>query len=301
MDSLLERIMPKPWAKTSVQDGLKLYSKTPVAGGWQAVKYKAHNGDFSNILWPTRWPKMKLMAERENYIAQGLPDAYSQEYLNLPIDETVAFFKRSDFLPITDELKEKHLNYYITIDLAIAEHERADYSVFLIAGMDEDRNIHVVDVIRDRLDGREIVDLILDLERSYRPEVIGIEEMQVSKAIGPFLREEMQRQGVFPNISKLKHGGKDKIARARSMQARVRAKTIYFNKEGDWYQTFEDECCRFPRDTHDDQVDAFAYLGLLLNSLVEAATLQEIEEEEYELELAQSESGDYGRNATTGY
>ena len=125
--------------------------------------------------------------------------------------------------------------------------------------------------------------------------------MQVTKAIGPFLREEMIRSGHFPNVVQLKHGGKDKIARAKSMQARVRARTIYFDKSADWYQTFEDECTRFPRDTHDDQVDAFAYLGLMLNTLVEANTDKEQFEEEYLDDLRQSDAGESGRNSYTGY
>ena len=81
----------------------------------------------------------------------------------------------------------------------------------------------------------------------------------------------------------------------------MRAKAVKFNKKADWYPLFEDELCRFPRDTHDDQVDAFAYLGMLLNTLVAAETRDEIEEEEYELELEQSGINLHGRNSVTGY
>ena len=125
--------------------------------------------------------------------------------------------------------------------------------------------------------------------------------MQVSKAIGPFLREEMVKWNVFPNLVQLKHQGKDKIARARSMQARVRAKTVRFDKGSDWYQLFEDEVCTFPRAVHDDQVDAFAYLGMLLDKVIEAPTQSEIEEEEYLDELRDSEYGESGRSLTCGY
>ena len=301
MDSLLERLMPKPWDKTSLQTGLKLYSKKLVAGGWRSVKYKAHNEDFSEILWPGRWPAKKLKQEREGYIAQGIPDAYSQEYLNYPVDETVAYYKRKDFLPILPEHLEQKLNIYIAVDLAIAEHEKADYSVFLIAGVDEYKRIFILDCIRDRIDGRDIVDTIINLQRTHEPELIGIEEMQVSKSIGPFLREEMVKQNVFPTIKMLKHGGKDKIARGRSMQARIRAHTVFFDKESDWYQTLEDECTRFPRDTHDDIVDTLSYLGLMLDSLVEAPTLREQEDEEYENELQLSGNSQSGRSNITGY
>lgn len=301
MDSLLERLMPKPWGKHVTQGELKLEHGGWIAGGWKSVKYKAHNADYTSILWPTRWSKEKLVRERESYIAQGLPDAYSQEYLNIPLDESVAFFKRNDFKALEKEHKDLKLHYYITVDLAISLEERADYSVFLIAGIDEQKRIHVRNVIRERLDGRDIVDTIINLHRVYKPELIGIEEMQVSKSIGPFLREEMIKTGEYPSIVPLKHGGKDKIQRSRSIQARCRAGTVYFDKGADWYQTFEDECTRFPRDAHDDQVDAFAYLGMLLDKLVEAPTVQEQEEDEYLNELEQHGYGDTGRSAVTGY
>jgi len=300
MNSLLETLMPKPWDKASVQMPLKLFSYLK-PGGWLGIKYRAHNEDFSEILWPELWSKQRLKDKRDTYIAQGLPDVYSQEYLNYPIDESVAYYKRKDFLEMTDEHKLQKLHLYITVDLAISEVEKSDYSVFLIAGVDEYRRIFVLDVIRERMDGRDIVDTIINLERVYQPEIVGIEEMQVSKSIGPFLREEMLRTGVFPNIKLLKHGGKDKIARGKSMQARVRAHSVYFDKQGDWYQTFEDECTRFPRDTHDDQVDALSYLGLMLDSLVEAPTPNELEEEEYEFELQQSGNAYAGRSSYTGY
>lgn len=297
-DSMLESIMPKAWDKQTVVEPLKMYTNRRSA--WMSVKYRAHTDDFKHILWPQRYDKEYFLDKRQEYFEQGIPDVYSMEYLNVPIDESVAFFKRKDFLPIEADDRHKKLNYYITADLAISQEEHADYSVFVIAGVDENRVIHIKEVIRDRLDGREIVDLILSLETVYSPTAIGIEEMQVSKAIGPFLREEMVSKGIFPSLIQLKHKGKDKMSRARSIQARMRANAVKFNKAGDWYQDFENELCSFPRAKHDDQVDSFAYLGMLLDILVEAPTKQEEEEEEY-LELYERNIGESGRSALTGY
>jgi predicted phage terminase large subunit-like protein len=234
-------------------------------------------------------------------VDQGMPDVYSMEYLNIPIDESLAYFKKVDFLPQSEKDMEKPLRYYITADLAISQEETADYSVFVVAGVDEDKILHIKDVIRERLDGREIVDTILGLERHYHPEAIGIEEMQVSKAIGPFLREEMISTNTFPSLVKLKHGGKDKIARSRAMQGRMRSHGVRFNKEGEWYPTFEDECISFPRAKHDDQVDAFAYLGMLLDIMIEAPTKEEMDEDDYNDELQSSGYAFNGRSRTTGY
>lgn len=300
MDSLLESLMPSYTSKETVQDGLKMYSMKP-RGMWRTVKYKAHNEDMTEFLWPERFNKDYFLAKRDEYSRQGIADVYSQEYLNYPIDDTVAYFKKTDLLPLTEEDRKLPLRYYITADLAISEKETADYSAFIVGGVDEYRRLHIKEVIRLRLDGREIVEMIFALENQYHPEAIGIEEMQVSKAIGPFLREEMINQNMFPNIHMMSHMNKDKLMRARSIQGRVRARTVKVDKEADWFPVFEDELTKFPRTRNDDQVDAFAYLGLLLDRMIEAPTQQEQEEDDYLDELTHSGLAHGGRNRITGY
>ena len=309
-DSMLERLMPKVYDKKTVNEPLRMYSTKKSA--WKAVKYRAHDPDFTEFLWETMaisaakqeglyTAKQYFMYLRDSFIEQGLSEKYSQEYLNQPIDESHTFFKRTDFLPMVEADYEKPVHFYITGDLAISEAERADYTVFVVSAVDENRHIYIRDVIRSRMDGKEIVDTVLALERAWRPEVFGIEEMQVSKAIGPFLREEMIKNNVYPNLHQLKHQGKDKHSRAKSMQARVRAHSVRFDKSGEWYQTFEDECCTFPRARNDDQFDAFAYLGMLLDVVIESPTKEELEEEEYMYERETSSAFDDGRNQITGY
>ena len=305
MDSMLERLMPAENSKQTVFEDLKTYSNLKRPGQWVSVKYRAHSKDFSHILWPHRWPEEKLRAERANYVAMGLPDVYSQEFLNVPLDESVSYFKKSDFLPVTENDKGIRLQYYIAADLAISEKEKADYSVFIVGGVDEYRRLHIVNVIRERMDGREIVTTILALHKAYNPDMFGIEEGQITKAIGPFLQEEMLSQSIFPIIIPLKHMSQDKSTRARAIQGRMRARTVKFDKEQDWYPILEEEMIRFPRDRHDDQVDAMAWLGHLLNKMVEANTPKEQEQIEYDDELERSHFSygiqNDGRSMTTGY
>jgi hypothetical protein len=96
--------------------------------------------------------------------------------------------------------------------------------------------LHVVDVIRERLDGREIVDTMMFIYSvTINPHAMGIEDMQVSKSIGPFLNESMVASGTYISLHRLKHGGKDKVTRARSIQARMRAHGVKFDKDADWF------------------------------------------------------------------
>lgn len=305
MDSLLERLMPKIHSKNTREVGLKVYSLAKTSG-WKAVKYRAHNEDFTELLWPEKKTAEFFKAERARFAEQGLLDIYSQEFLNIPIDESTTFFKRKDFLPISEEeLKQirenkKHLNFYVTADLAISESEKADYTVFLIAGMDENKIIYLLEIVRERMDGKEIVDEIIDIHSAYKPEIFGIEDMQVTKSIGPFLKEEMLNRNQFPNILKLKTGNKDKVSRAKSIQARMRIGGVKFNTNSEWFPEFQEELMKFPRDRHDDQVDAFAYLGLLLDKMTQGMSAEEIEEQEYEEDVRKSRDFS-GRSATTGY
>ena len=132
----------------------------------------------------------------------------------------------------------------------------------------------------------QIVDTILSIQKMYKPVLFGIEQGTIQKAIGPYLNEEMLKRGEFISLVLLKPSG-DKLTRSRSIQARMRSGACRFDKDAEWYQTFEDQLMRFPRDKHDDQVDAWSYLGLMLDKMWEAPTDKEVEEEEYEAYVKQ--------------
>lgn len=298
MDSLLESFMPNPSSNSTIRTGLKEYSK--YKGMWRAVKYRAHNEDFTEILWPEKKTAEQFKLLQDEARRNGALDGYSQEYLNTPLDESTTFYKRGDFLPSKVD-DHGPLNYYVTADLAISETEKADFSVFIVAGVDQEKRIHIKHVVRERLDGRDIVNTFIALQKEYDPVAVGVEDMQVSKSIGPFLREAMFKENTFLNLFLLKHGGKDKPTRSKSMQARMRAHGVRFAKEEDWYPSFEDELLSFPRGRKDDQADAFAYLGLMLDILIEAPSKQEAEEEEYLHELAEAGLDSDGRSEYTGY
>lgn len=300
MDSFLENLMPVDTDKYTVHEELKTYS-TRSSTQWKTVKYKAHNQDFSQLLWPERRTANEFRLIRQDYIDRGLADVYSQEYLNIPIDESNTFFKKNDFVSRKEEDKKKALNYYIAGDFAISESEKADYTVLIVGGMDENGILHIINVIRERMDGLEIVDTLMALQRLYDPIAFGIEDMQVSKAIGPFLNRAMIERNTFLNIIPLKPHKADKKTRAKSIQARMRAGAVRFDKGAEWYQTLEDELMRFPRDKHDDQVDSMAYLGLMIDKIIEAPTKEEMDELDYERELEESNLNEEGRSEVTGY
>lgn len=300
MDSLLERLMPKEDRKK----GIRLY-KTPLKEyttekdpAWKSVRYKAHNSDFSHILWEDMWNRERLERERRSYVEQGMPDGYSQEYLNTPIDETLAFFRKGDLLPMIDEDYNKHLRYYAAIDFAISEKQTADYTVILVAGVDDKGFIYVVDLARGRWDSKQIIDEMFIMQKRYEPDLFTAESGMISKSIGPFLEESMMKRGNI-NLNPITPT-QDKVSRARGIQGRLRMGTVKFDHEAEWFPDLQQELLTFPRGAHDDQVDALAWIGLTLDSLIDAETQDELEEDEWEEEYGSVNLYE-GRSKVTGY
>lgn len=234
---------------------------------------------------------------------QGIPEVYAQEYLNYPIDESTSYFKRDDFSEISpkdlDDIKyqQKNVNYYAAVDFAVSTQERSDYTVIAIAAMDERGIMNVVDIRRGRWDSLEIINEVFAVHRKYDPDLFVVERGAIEKAIGPILRAEMVSRNQYIRLHPMTPT-KDKLTRARSIQARLRGGGIKFDKTASWYGELEDEMVRFPKARHDDQVDAISWLGLTVDEMHHAASKMELEEEEYQYELR---SQDLGRSQTCGY
>jgi predicted phage terminase large subunit-like protein len=303
LDSLLNRLLPEDSAKLSVVDPLKTWSreKKPI---WKAIRYRAHNEDFSQLLWEEQYDKEFFIHKRKDLTDQGIPEVYAQEYLNYPIDESTSYFRRDDFQEISrfelDKIKsgEKLLNFYVGTDLAVSTKDRSDYSVFIIVGADDRGVLYVLDVRRSRQDSLEIIDEFFSIQRRYSPHWFAMEKGSITSSLGPILKSEMNSRGTYFNLE-TSVANKDKATRARGIQARLRAGSVKFNKEASWYPELEDEFCRFPKARHDDQVDALAWVGLTIDSVQHANTPEEENEAEYQSLIR--EYADDGRDTICGY
>jgi predicted phage terminase large subunit-like protein len=299
MDSLLMRLMPPIKSELTINEPLRLFS--PEKRAWKSVLYRAHDEDFKHLLWPEMYPEKKLRAIRQDFAEQGMLDVYGQEYLNNPIDETTAYFRREDFLPMRPEDFQKKKTYYAAGDLAITENKRSAFTALGVGGIDSDGILHLEDVRRGRWDSLEISDEIFSIANRYDIDIFRLESENIQRSIGPFLYKRMQEEGKHGKYINLdaKPPTKDKLARAQAIRARMRAGKVRFNKEAYWYADFEEELLHFPKWVYKDQVDMFAWLGLMLDEMVEGPTEQEWDEELYEMEM--EDYSEDGLCITTGY
>jgi hypothetical protein len=84
-------------------------------------------------------------------------------------------------------------------------------------------------------------------------------------ALGPFLEKRIRERGLYEAFIKdLKTGRRDKEARARAIQGRMQQGMVWFPKDEVFTGPLVAEMLRFPNGVHDDQVDALAWLGLMM-------------------------------------
>lgn len=303
LDSFLERLMPPMESAATVEEPLKIHS-IDTTRAWLSVKYKAHPGlnDFSQLLWPEKFTEERLREIRQLFVDDGNSEGYSQEYLNYPIDESTSYFKRDDLIPIAD--KFENLEFYAGVDLAISEKDKRAYTAMVVVGVNPYGKLKVVDVRRFRTnDGLKIIDELFSINQRYKPELITIEDENIAKSIGAFLDRAQIERGIFLNIEKITAVA-DKMKRARSIQARMRAGQVEFDVEAEWYPALAEELLHFPKGKYADQVDALAHIGLTLDKINEARTYKEIEDEDAEDEYNSTylwDAGSDGRDQICGY
>ncbi len=190
------------------------------------------------------------------------PAVWEALYQQNPVPETggyfdLQYFKYYDTAP-------KSLRTFASFDLAIGKKERNDYTVGVVAGLDDNDQLYILDVVQARLDSLQIVDLIFDLHTRYKTFLVGVENGQLGMAINPLLQARCVRERVYDlAIEKLMPGRADKEARARTLQGMLRQGRVWFKKDAEWLPDIRQEMIQFPHGKHDDQVDAMAYAALM--------------------------------------
>lgn len=236
---------------------------------WEVIKYPAvaeedeAYREKGAALHPDRYPLPALTRIRN---AIGSRD-WSALYQQNPVADEGAYFQRSMIRYFNPhEVDRDRMTIYAAWDLAIGKKERNDWSVGVVAGVDQDDQMFILHVERGRWDGGELVEKILDTYAAWQPSITGIERGHIEMALGPFLEKRIRERGLYEMyIKDLKTGRRDKEARARAIQGRMQQGMVFFPKGTDFGDLLVNELLRFPNGKHDDQVDALAWLGQMMS------------------------------------
>ena len=165
-------------------------------------------------------------------------------------------------------------DYYIAIDLAGFEdvskkrtkNSKLDETAMAIVKIGDDGDWFIENIIHGRWSLDETAVKIFQAVRDYKPVVVGIEKGIAKQAVMSPLMDLQRKYAKFFRIQELTHGNKKKTDRIMwALQGRFENGVISLN-QGDWNSRFLDQLFQFPDPlTHDDLVDAVAYIDQLAN------------------------------------
>lgn len=142
---------------------------------------------------------------------------------------------------------------FATVDLAASTKTSADYTVAMVFHVTKAKDMLVLDVLRERVEGADHEAFIEKL-RTKHPDLrfVGVEKA----TYGLTLLQVLRRRGV-PVRELLPD--RDKVSRAYAAASFIEGERLFFPQSAPWLAEFEHELLAFDNGAHDDQVDALSY------------------------------------------
>jgi predicted phage terminase large subunit-like protein len=271
---------------------------------WKCLFFKAHKGlaDFREILWPEQFPQERLEQIKLRFVEDGDLAGYSQEYLNSPMADELAFLSPEGFLAMEEQDWRAPKRVKIGCDFAVSKATHANKTSFSVGGETPDNLLCVFDQRSDRWDTEEWMAEMFSLQIEHDPEEWVVEGGVIWNAVWPTIRRAMRERGVWMNFRVI-NPVKDKAARALAFKKRHRALGMRYAKEAHWYHSYEEVLKTFTAGAEAAEDDEFDSTAILVKGFEQEAPPDEDDyrtEEEDEFE-SQDPRLLEGRDEVTGY
>ena len=194
------------------------------------------------------------------------PVSFETIFQQQPSPETSEHFKK-EAIKFYDELPE-NMTIYAFSDHAVETNKFADPSCFLVAGVDHNHNIYIIDCLWKKMKPEVAVSEMIGIMKKYEGAIRewDMELGQIQKSIDPFLRKAMEEQDIFCSIRAVSPI-KDKLTRAQSFIAMMNTGRVFFPRDAWWKEKAIREMLKFPGGRNDDFVDTCSLIGLRFKGL----------------------------------
>lgn len=163
-----------------------------------------------------------------------------------------------------------NLRFYGASDHAVSTKAKRDFTVLGDVGMDDSGDIWVLpELVWRRMDTKQTVDELITMFRRRQHMSWWMEDELISKSFGPFLRERLIAERIYPVIRGARPSA-DKQTRARAIQGRMSMGTVHFPRFASWWEEAKAQMLRFPNGANDDFVDFLSHIGNGLNTMITA-------------------------------
>ena len=240
------------------------------SSSWDVLWYAIWDDD-ENSIWPSRFPKERILQIKDEFASIGNLNGFYQEYMNIAQSPDNAPFKpewiklhHMDFEIVNGQTCLKKLedgeytyipvDVYSGVDPASSLAATADFFVIATIAVDKDMNKYVVDIFRKRLSPAEQPGIIIDTYKKFKPRRMKIETVGYQEALRTACREIMHKEGLY--IPGLEKGVKPRTRKSERLLSLVPmfAKGSFFFRSEDLEA--QKEFLSYPRGKHDDVMDA---------------------------------------------
>lgn len=254
--------------------GRALIISTPKGGNWFRDLWEKAGSreDWARWQYPTTSNPFIPPGEVDS-AARELPSlVWRQEYLAEFVDAEGARYKPEwfrFFMPTMRdgltwlrkqdgvEVDYRECQRFCTVDLAASLKTSADWTVICSVAAHKG-DLFVLDVVRRRMEGPDIVPAIRDQMSMHDLRVAHIEAAGFQLS----LIQEARRVGL--PVKELR-ADRDKVARSLPLEARMEHGGVWFPRDASWLPELQRELLAFPVGEHDDQVDALAYAAAAMS------------------------------------
>ena len=251
-----------------LDDGWELFNLPAIAEhdeGWRAE---------GEALWPDRYPLERPEGEKGMSLARIRKAIGPWDFTSLYQQRTVApdgeIFKAHWFdTNLYKDCDHQTLNKYILVDPANSKKKRSDYTAMIVIGLGEDRNVYVLDLVRDKLSLTERAETLFRLHKKWKSIRSVVYEQYGAQADGAYLTEKMDLLNYRFRLQ-LVAGKLSKEERVRRLVPYFESGRLQFPRTC-WYRSNYDEreydlvkvfrneeYLTFPSGLHDDMLDALS-------------------------------------------
>lgn len=184
-----------------------------------------------------------LITRPFNYYDLEVQDDGEETYTTMDRNGVTAYVRASDCYR------------YGTLDVAGTDNKRSDYTVLAVMDVSKEdpRRCFLRAIERVRITTEFHEPQVIEWYEKYDLRAVHVEDKQFGTNL---IGRLTGRPGII--VQKLK-ADTNKVFRALPITYEINNEMLWFPRKAEWLTEFEREVTKFPKTTHDDQVDALAY------------------------------------------
>lgn len=218
---------------------------------WEVIYEKAVRDDGS-LFFPERLTHEFLENAKKTMGSYLFANQYQNEII--PLEEQKFKPQWNRYFNVVPEITYS----FAFVDPALSESVTADFTAVVVVQVDTNHDWYVRVAQRYKVNPSQIVNLLFSVQEQWKCMAIGIEDVAYQKALLYMVHDEMRRRNKIIPVTGVKpDNDKSKEARILGLVPRFEWGRIYLAKG---LYDLEVELAQFPRGSHDDLIDALAYI-----------------------------------------